>query len=253
MNRYSVQTLSQLAGVSIKTLHHYDKINLLPPAGRSEKGYRFYTRKELLLLQQILFYRELGLPLRQIRDLLSAPDFDLLRALEAHKVALRKHQKRLKTLIQTLDNTISELQNNTMNITEENMYAGFRPEEVPSIRSEVSERWGMEMLLETEARLQKLSKTDWENLQQKGEAINALLGSLVNLPPTAPQVQQAVGLHFDYLSHYRELNLASYKQLGDLYVEDPRFSAYYARYAASLPTFLQAAIQAYCSTATQAD
>ena len=80
MTKYSVKQLSELAGVTVRTLHHYDRIGLLSPAQRSESGYRYYGRAELLRLQQILFYRELGFRLQEIGDILDDPSFDLLTA-----------------------------------------------------------------------------------------------------------------------------------------------------------------------------
>ena len=88
MDNYSVKKLSQLAGVSVRTLHLYDKMGLLKPSVRTEARYRLYGEKELLRLQQILFYRELDIPLKDIQTILDDPEFDLLKALEAHKKAL---------------------------------------------------------------------------------------------------------------------------------------------------------------------
>ena len=88
MKKYSVKKLAKLAGVTVRTLHHYDKIDLLKPALRSDKHYRYYGQEELLRLQQILFYKELGFPLQEIKEILEDPDFDLIEALESHKKAL---------------------------------------------------------------------------------------------------------------------------------------------------------------------
>ncbi|MBA4145294.1 MAG: MerR family transcriptional regulator, partial [Cytophaga sp.] len=88
MVSYSVKELSEIAGVSVRTLHLYDEIGLLKPSTRTEARYRLYGENELLRLQQILFYKELGISLEEIRSILDDPEFDLLQALESHKVAL---------------------------------------------------------------------------------------------------------------------------------------------------------------------
>lgn len=109
MTKYSVKQVSKLAGVSVRTLHHYDKIGLLKPSERAESKYRYYYRNDLLKLQQILFYKELGFQLSQIQDILSEEDFDLMKALEFQRKELLKKADGLKQLIQTLDKTIVEL------------------------------------------------------------------------------------------------------------------------------------------------
>ena len=98
---YTVKQLSTLAGVTPRTLHHYDQINLLKPESVGENGYRYYGEQSLLRLQQILFYRELGFSLESIREMLGRPEFQLLDALEQHRESLRGRARRLERLIQT--------------------------------------------------------------------------------------------------------------------------------------------------------
>ncbi|HEX7975780.1 MAG TPA: MerR family transcriptional regulator [Anaerolineales bacterium] len=96
---YTVKQLSGLAGVSARTLHYYDEIGLLHPEQVGQNGYRYYGEGSLLRLQQILFYKELDLSLQEIREILDQPDFDLVRALESHRTALQRRQRRLDRLI----------------------------------------------------------------------------------------------------------------------------------------------------------
>ena len=109
MKNYSVKELAKLASISVRTLHYYDKIGLLKPAFRSEKGYRYYGRNELLLLQQILFYKELGFSLKDIEAIIKAADFDLTNALEKHKKALKNQLGHIKQLLKTVDNTLGKI------------------------------------------------------------------------------------------------------------------------------------------------
>ncbi len=114
MKKYTAKEVANLSGVSVRTLHHYDKIGLLKPATRSEKNYRFYGEAELLKLQQILFYKELGFPLREISSILKAPDFDLIKALENHQSALKSRQQQITKMLKTIKTTLSNLKNQTM-------------------------------------------------------------------------------------------------------------------------------------------
>ena len=106
---FTVKQLSRLAGVTPRTLHHYDAIGLLKPSAVGENGYRYYADESLLRLQQILFYRELDLPLEQIKQIMGRRDFDLLTALAGHRTELGKRIERLQRPVQTVDSTLEHL------------------------------------------------------------------------------------------------------------------------------------------------
>src|SRR5512145_238650 len=106
---FTVKQLSKLAGVTPRTLHHYDDIGLLKPSRIGDNGYRYYGEEALLRLQQILFYRELDFPLEDIRKIMGRRDFDVLGALQSHKEALGRQVERLNRLLNTVDNTINHL------------------------------------------------------------------------------------------------------------------------------------------------
>src|SRR5438552_2589890 len=121
---YTVKQLSDLAGVSVRTLHYYDEIGLLRPSSVGANGYRRYDDAAVLRLQQILFYREMGLELLQIRDILDAPDFDLLAALQAHRAALEAKIGRLQALVGTVDSTIMHL-TGEVDVSKKELFKGF--------------------------------------------------------------------------------------------------------------------------------
>ncbi|MFP4114662.1 MAG: MerR family transcriptional regulator [Spirochaetota bacterium] len=127
---YSVQELARIAGVSVRTLHYYDEIGILEPARRTEAGYRCYGHDELLLLQQIMFYRELDVSLAEIRDIIHDPRFDLLRALERHQAALRARAARTSRLIGTVRKTMETLRGERKMLTDRELYEGFTPEQI---------------------------------------------------------------------------------------------------------------------------
>ena len=125
---FTVKQLSRLAGVTPRTLHHYDAIGLLKPSHVGENGYRYYGDESLLQLQQILFYRELDLPLGDIQKIMGRHDFEALPALEGHKVELGRRIARLQRLIGTVDNTISHLKGQKV-MNKKQIFAGFSEEE----------------------------------------------------------------------------------------------------------------------------
>lgn len=246
MTRYSVKQLSKLAGVSIRTLHHYDRIGLLKPSFRSEKNYRYYERPELEKLQQILFYRELDIPLGEIAEILHDPDFDRLKALEQHRTMLRSRAKRLKTLLTTIDKTISNIKNNSDMLTDKEMYEGFTSEQVESMRQEVIDRWGEKELQEAEERIRKMGSQGWQDHKAKGEEISQMMAELMDLGPGDPRVQQTVALHYRYIGQFYEVSEERYRGLGKLYVEDERFTAYYEKFREGLAAFMQKAMDVFC-------
>lgn len=247
MKHFSVKQLSGLAGVSARTLHHYDQIGLLKPAYRSEKGYRYYGREELFKLQQILFFRELDFPLKEICEIVNNPAFDLLEALEFHREQLTKRADRLKKLLVTIDKSIDALKNHKEKImTEKEIYSGFSEENVKNIRREVSDRWGEKQLHETEERIRKLGKQAWQDKKKEGEEISQKLADLMHLPPTDLQVQKTIALHHEYLNTFYEVSETRYRGLAKMYVEDARFTAYFEKFRSGLANFVNQAIAVYC-------
>src|SRR5689334_22230170 len=106
---YTVKQVADMSGVSVRTLHFYDESGLLKPAHIGANGYRFYEEPQLLILQQILFYRELGFELKRIKRIMDQPDFEKVAALESHRQVLQADQTRTGSLIETIDKTIKHL------------------------------------------------------------------------------------------------------------------------------------------------
>src|SRR5687768_10430674 len=138
---YTVKQVAALSGVSVRTLHFYDEAGLLKPAYYAANGYRFYEEPQLLTLQQILFYRELGFELKQIKRILDRADFEKVAALESHRKVLRKDLARTRKLIQTIDKTIEHLKGKTKMKTKE-LFAGFSPEQQAKHERYLLDRFG---------------------------------------------------------------------------------------------------------------
>src|SRR5438552_6724643 len=121
---YTVKQVAAMSGVSVRTLHFYDEAGLLKPANHGANGYRFYEEPQLLALQQILFYRELGFELKQIKRILGRADFEKIAALKSHRKVLQKDLSRTRRLIETIDKTIQHLKG-TKTMKNKEMFAGF--------------------------------------------------------------------------------------------------------------------------------
>jgi DNA-binding transcriptional MerR regulator/quercetin dioxygenase-like cupin family protein len=132
---YTVKQVAGLSGISIRTLHFYDEVGLLKPAYLSASGYRYYEEPQLLSLQQILFYRELGLELKDIKNILCRADFERANALESHRSLLEQKLARTQILISTINKTIDHVRG-SKKMSRKDLFAGFK---VPSGRARFNE------------------------------------------------------------------------------------------------------------------
>lgn len=227
--KYTVKKLAELAGVSVRTLHHYDQLGLLVPSGRTDAGYRLYGQDELLRLQQILFYREMDLPLESIAAILDDASFDMVAALRQHRAVLEERRDRTCLLLETIDKTIQKLTGGNDMITHEELYAGFPKEYAESWRSEAIDRWGKETIEQSEKALRQLSKEQIEALKQEGAAITSGLADLMHLPVTDPAVQTLIDKHYHHILQWwgrkeGEEALDAYRGLSNLYLMDTRYT-----------------------------
>ncbi len=243
---YAVKQLARMAGVSVRTLHHYDHIGLLKPSSRTEAGYRLYGEKDLLRLQQILFFKELDFSLSEIKKILDRPGFNLTRALENHRELLHQRAERLALLVQTIDKTIQRLKEANMSMTDEELYEGFSKEQIEQYRREARERWDPKLVEESEQRVRKISKEQWKAVKQMGDEVPRRLVSLMDRKPGDPEVQKVIAQHHAWIEQFYTVSAERYRGLGTLYVEDARFRANYDKHRAGLAKFMKAAMEYYC-------
>lgn len=248
---YTVRQVAELAGVTVRTLHHYDALALLTPSARSAAGYRLYGESDLLRLQQILFFRELGFPLEQIRAILEDPHFDQARALEGHRQMLALKRDRLAQLIATVDKTLAKLREDNMGMTDEELYAGFSQEQIERYKREAREKYGEQIVEESERRVKQMPKAHWEAINAEGDDATRQIAALAQAgrTPGDPAVQAQVARHFHWITNFWQPNAESYAGLGQLYAENDEFRAYYEKYGPNLADFMAAAMKHYSETA----
>ncbi|GAB3997431.1 MerR family transcriptional regulator [Spirosoma daeguense] len=253
MGQYSVNNLAKLAGVSVRTLHHYDRLGLLKPSIRTEARYRLYGENELLRLQQILFFKELDFSLAEILAIMNDPNFNLLTALESHKQALKARRDRLATLLTTIDKTISSLKGENVMLTNEELYEGFPKGQ--EYRAEAVEKYGEKIIEDSEAKLRSMGKAGFEQLKADQLDIAQKLASLVNEDPASNVVQQQIARHYVNIRGFwgeeacQSKDMAeAYKGLAQLYVDDPRFTSQNGQPNPAYATFLQQAMVYFADT-----
>ncbi len=172
----TIKELAQISGVSVRTLHHYDRLGLLCPARDPDNAYRVYTGQEVDRLQQILLFRACGFPLKAIADLLDGPDFDRQVAFELQKKALLYEQKRVAGLLETLDRSMDTLKGKGT-MTDKEKFKGFDFSANP-YEQEARERWGDRAVDESKRKLDGMSDKEKQGM---GTAMNALFEGLAAL------------------------------------------------------------------------
>ncbi len=251
MKLYTVKEVARLSGVTVRTLHHYDQVGLLKPAQVGENGYRYYGREELLRLQQILFHRELELPLEAIADVLARPDFDRLEALRRHRKTLSGKAARYRRLIHTLDRTLAALEGETQ-MKDEDLYKGFAPEKQPEYEAYLIDRFGDKARASIEASkaaLKTWSKGDWERSSRENAEVEAELGRALaaGLPSDCEAVQELIRRHHAWVAVMwtRTPSREAYVGLGQLYSDHPDFRARYEAVQPGLTEYLVGAMQSF--------
>jgi MerR family transcriptional regulator, multidrug-efflux activator len=247
---YTVKQVAELAGVSVRTLHHYDHIGLLKPAHVTDAGYRIYSSSDLGRLRHILFFRELGFELKQIQEILDSPDFDEHRALEAHRELLVSRQERLAQLIQTIDESLEPLERNE-SMSNENMFQGFNSErveeQIAKYRDEAIDNWGKETVEDSEARVRSLSPHEQAQIEAETVDINQNMASLMDShQPDSPEVQVETERWFNLLNrHFSSYSAEAFAGLGEMYVADERFTAHYESIRPGLAVFFRDSMKVF--------
>jgi MerR family transcriptional regulator, thiopeptide resistance regulator len=242
---YTVKQLADLAGVSVRTLHYYDEIDLLKPSSVGENGYRYYADDEVLRLQQILFFRELDFSLQAIRTILDDPAFDVVAALHAHRQALEDRVRRLHTLIQTVDSTILHL-TGEVDMSQKKLFAGFSAEEEERYHQEAREQYGADEVDASYKQWNGYTPQQKEQIMAEGQAIYADVVALMDQGPDSPAVQEVIARWHQHLRYFYEPTVERLRGLGELYVEHPDFARNFRELHPDLPEFMRAAITHYC-------
>lgn len=243
---YTVKQVSELAEVSVRTLHYYDEIGLLHPSKVATNGYRYYDDTALLRLQQILFYREIGLELMHIKDILDSRDFDRIAALRAHRTVLNEKINRLQNLITTVDDTIKHLSGNTT-MTKRQLFQAFSDEKQKEYEREIRLQYGPTTVNESIKRWNNYTTAQKQAIGEEGNQVYSdLIDALeAGTPPQSAQVQSILVRWHNHLRYFYEPTLDILRGLGVMYNSHPDFIATFRKLHPDLPQYLQDGINHY--------
>ncbi|GAA2006221.1 MerR family transcriptional regulator [Nakamurella flavida] len=253
--QYPVGRVAELAGVTVRTLHHYEHLGLLVPSARTGAGYRRYSAADLDRLRHVLFYRELGFTLDEIATLIDDPAVDTTAHLRRQRELLLQRTDRLTRMVAAVD---KELEARTMGIdlSSEEKFEIFGPTYSEGYEQEAQERWGdTEMWRQSQARTSRFTKQDWIGIKEATDALNARLGQAV-AAGVAPDTDAGMALaeeHRDSIAVFYDCPPAMHRNLGDMYVADERFARGYEEVTPGLTAWLRDAIHANADRLEAAD
>ncbi|WP_203362624.1 MerR family transcriptional regulator [Bacillus sp. REN10] len=235
--------VADLVGISVRTLHHYDEIGLLVPDEVTEAGYRVYSDENLEMLQQILFFRELDFPLKKIKEMINSPSFDREEALELHRKMLLEKRRRIDQMLQTIDQTIQYVKGE-IDMSNKEKFAGFDFSHNP-YEQEARERWGDQAVDESKKRIGNMTKDDQKEMSKEWDDIYKKLAALRHHSPASQQAQEAIKEWYDFLNNMGNYSLEAFKGLGQMYVDDERFTKNIDQYGEGLARFMRDAMAVY--------
>ncbi|MEU6279430.1 MerR family transcriptional regulator [Streptomyces sp. NPDC047028] len=244
---YSVGQVAGFAGVTVRTLHHYDEIGLLVPGERTHAGHRRYTDADLDRLQQVLFYRELGFPLDEVAALLDDPAADPRAHLRRQHELLTARIEKLQKMATAVEHAM-EARKMGINLTPEERFEVFGDKDPEQYREEAEARWGdTEAYAESQRRAAAYTKEDWKRIQAEADEWGERYAALVATGerPSGEAAMDLAEEHRQHISGYFfEVPYEMHRCFGEMYVSDERFKAFYDAMGAGVAEHLRAAILA---------
>ena len=250
---YSIGKLAKLAGVSVRTLDYYDEIGLLHPSERNASGYRMYGNEEVDILQQIMFYRELGFSLDDIKRIINSVDFSRENALKEHYKKLLRRRDEIDELLRNVQDTIRSMKGE-MDMRDDDKFKGLKKQIIKENErkygKELRERFGSEKIDESNKRFEAHTKEEHDRANELSSAINRLLKEAYSKgDPGSEKAQELAGLHKEWLMLYwDEYSPEAHLGLAETYVSDDRFRKYYDDICSGCAGFLKEAISIFVKT-----
>lgn len=248
---YTVNKLARLSGVTERTLRYYDKIGLLHPCRMNSNGYRIYGKKELYKLQQILFYKELALPLEKIKNLLDGSGNDESCILKEQFTLLKKKREHLDSLLKLIEKTLKE-KKGEIKMTDTEKFEAFKQQQLKEnderYEKELKELYDEETIRKSNDKFERLTEDQMEEMQSTAKQILVDLKEAKETKnPAGKKAQQLAQLHREWLDYtWPEYTKTAHRGLADLYVSDPRFIQYYDEVAGEgAAEFFRKAIYVY--------
>lgn len=234
-----VKEVADLVGISVRTLHHYDEIGLLKPTNVTEAGYRLYSDENLETLPQILFFKELGFSLKRIKEILEHPSFDYQEALQTQHQMLLEKRKQLDNIIETIEKTIQQSKGE-IQMTNQEKFAGFDFSHNPH-EQEAREKWGNQAVDQANKQAASMTALD----QKRFNEVFQNLAAIRHLAPDCEEAQKGIHKWYGFLNKMGNYSPGAFKNLGQMYIDDERFTKNIDKFEARLALFMRDAMAYY--------
>jgi DNA-binding transcriptional MerR regulator len=244
LSMLTVKQLSDMAGITRRTLHYYDEIGLLTPTRIGDNGYRYYGEDAILKLQQILLYRKLGLSLNTIKKILTNPSFDVIAALQNHKKELHKRIDQLQRLEKTVDNTILFIEGKKQ-MSQKQLFEAFSEEEQAKYEEEAMQMYDPEIVKTSNEKWRKLTDAEKQRIGEEGNAVYRDILQAMPKGAASPEVQAGIERWRKHMAYFWTPQDDQLLGLADLYNDDPRFKANFDKIDPDLAAFMREAVKIY--------
>jgi DNA-binding transcriptional MerR regulator len=231
-----IKEVADLTGISVRTLHYYDEIGLLQPEQTTSAGYRIYKEDNLDPLQQILLFREMGLPLSKIKEILRDPAYNRTEVLQMHRQYLLEKRNRIDQMIDTVERTIRYTRGE-MTMTNKEKFQGFDFSHNPH-EAEARKRWGDQIVDEANRKISMLGTDERQVLSGQYNSIFHKLAAIRHLDPASDEAQAGIGEWYDLLNAMGSYSPEAFRGLGQMYVDDERFTQNIDKFGDGLARFM---------------
>jgi DNA-binding transcriptional MerR regulator len=244
---YTIKQLSNLAGISVRTMHYYDEIGLFEPSFVGENGYRYYLDDALFRLQQILFFRELDISLNEIKSILDNPDFNIMDSLQRHKQALCQRVERLNHLIKTVDTTIMHLKG-VKEMSKKQLFEAFSEEEQEKYAREAEAKYDPKIVKESNRKWKSYSSVEKQRILDEGNAVYTDLLAAMPKGAESPEIQAIIERWRKHMDYFWTPSLDQLVGLAEMYNTSPDFKANFDKIDPHLAGFMKEAVGVYVKT-----
>ena len=239
-----VKEVAELVGVSVRTLHHCDQIGLLIPKAITDSGHRLYSEENLETLQQILFFKELGFTLKEIKKIINSPSFNRQEALILQRKMLVEKRNKVNKMIETIDKTIKHMAGE-IQMTNEERFEGIMVR-LNQFEEEARRRWGDQSIDEINIKLNRMSQDEQKDLSGRWDVIFNKLACLRDQSPESQEVQAIIKEWYEFLNkNFSKYSLNAFYGLGQLYMNDERFIQNIDQYGEGLAKLMSEAMKVF--------
>lgn len=247
MDTYTPSQVAKLVGLSVRALHYYDQLGLVSPMTRGENNYRYYSPADLLRIKQVIFFRNLGFDLARIKAIMTAPNFDQARALTDQRRYLELELAKTNNQIREIDQLLGSQKGNNMTNHDITDWDSPTDDQLEKFKDEAHKRWGeSEAWRQSEQRTRHWTKADYQRIAADGKKLTRQLADAMDYGATSPEFQALIVQHKAGIEVFYDCSDEMYRNLGQLYVDDPRFAAYYNNFRPGLNLVVRDAINYYC-------